>query len=204
MNEINIDTGENDYFCYEDPFNDLVGKDKIFGESEDGSLVVNNFLGALSQEQNKIISAIIEFYKCLHKKHEIVKQDNLCFINKELFEKFRPLQAFIFLGNTENINPIQSKIDYWTDFRKEWYYWFLFFIVVELRLYFLEKQLLEHKNDNSLDNVLDNFFLKLKPLRCFYSTIDMLAPKDFKAEKISVNDLLLSRKDIFKFKIITP
>ena len=210
MNEINIDTSKNNYFYYKDPFNDLVGKNKIFKGSEDGGLVlIDNFQGT-SESQNKIISAISEFYKCLHKKRKTVTYEDLCFINKELFEKFKPLQTFVFRENNQSqdnllisiekeINPIARKINYWTDFRKEWYYWScLIFIFGELRLYFLEKQLPEHKY------VLDNFFSKLKPLRCFYNTMDMLAPKDFRAENISVNDLLLNRKDIFKFKIITP
>lgn len=33
MNEINIDTSKNNYFYDKDPFNDFVGKNKIFGES---------------------------------------------------------------------------------------------------------------------------------------------------------------------------
>ncbi len=216
MNEINIDTSKNNYFYYKDPFNDLVGKNKIFKESEDGGLVlIDNFQG-ISESQNKIISAISEFYKCLHKKHKTVTYEDLCFINKELFEKFKPLQTFVFrennwsqnglsIKNGEDINPIENKINYWTDFRKEWYYWlFLIFIFGELRLYFLKKQLPDHQDNNKLDGVLNNFFHKLKPLRCFYNTMDMLAPKDFRAENISVNELLLNRKDIFKFKIITP
>lgn len=216
MNEINIDTSKNNYFYYKDPFNDFVGEDKIFKKSEDGGLVlIDNFQG-ISESQNIIIDAISEFYKCLHKKYETVNQDNICFINKELFEKFKPLQSFIFrennwsqnglsIKNGEDINPIENKINYWTDFRKGWYYWvFLIFIFGELRLYFLRKQLPDHKDNNKLDDVLGNFFHKLKPLRCFYNTMDMLAPKDFRAENISVNDLLLQYKNIFKFKIITP
>ena len=203
MNEINIDISENNYFYYEDPFDNLIGDNEIFSESEDGGLVLNNFSGSLSKEQIEIISAISEFYKCLHKKYKIVNQDNLCCINKELFEKFKPLQNFIFRKNKQS--PIENKINYWVGFRKKWYYWLLFiFIFGELRLHFLKKRLPEHKSDNNLDDALNNFFSKLKPLRCFYSTMDMLAPKDFEAKNISVNELLLKHKNIFKFKIITP
>lgn len=214
MNKINIDISENNYFYYSDPFVDFVGENKIFKESEDGGLILSGVFQELSESQKKIIDAISEFYKCLHKKYETVNQDNICFINKELFEKFKPLQNFIFRKNNQSqdnllisskksINPIENKINYWIGFRKKWYYWLLLiFIFGELRLCCLKKQLPEHK-DNNLDSVLNSFFSKLKPLRCFYSTMDMLAPKDFEAKNISVNELLLEHKDIFKFKIIT-
>lgn len=203
MNKMNIDTSENNYFYYEDPFSDFVGENKIFKESEEGGLVLNNVSGLPFQEQNETIGLVSEFYKCLHKKYETVNQKTLCFINKELFEKFKPLQNFIFRKNKQS--PIENKINYWVGFRKKWYYWLLFiFIFGELRLHFLKKRLPEHKSDNNLDDALNNFFSKLKPLRCFYSTMDMLAPKDFEAKNISVNELLLKHKNIFKFKIITP
>ena len=216
MHKINIDASENSYFYYEDPFSDFVGENNIFKESEDGGLILSSVSQELSESQRKIIDTISEFYKCLHKKHETVNYEDLCFINKELFEKFKPLQTFVFrennwsqnglsIKNGEDINPIENKINYWTDFRKEWYYWVsLIFIFGELRLYFLRKQLPDHQDNNKLDGVLNNFFHTLKPLRCFYNTMDMLAPKDFRGENISVNDLLLQYKNIFKFKIITP
>lgn len=187
MNKISIGVAQREYsistdkhyFYYKNPFDGLIGDGKVFKESEDGGLVLNNCSFKLSEQGRKIISAVSDFYKCLHKKHEIVNQDNLCYINKDLFEKFKPLQSFVFRDRAKNINSVDSKID------------------------------CGKKNDDSasvlnLDSVFDSFFRKLRLLRCFYNTMDILAPKDFTAKNVSVNELLINNHDIFKFKIIIP
>lgn len=219
--DFSIEISTSNYDYYHDPFENAIGENEILIK-EENKLVINkivsdNYLASdcfLNETEaqrsfhDKFEKAINDFYQKLNKTREKISYDNIGDINKDIYESFVKLRAFILLTQTDiaKQDSVESKINFWERIKnKKWYYW-LIFPFVEARLYFLRKKLEQVKvcNLDNFNTVFANLFSSIMSQRVFYQTLDRFVDKNFKEQKnMSINELLSKKKDIFKIRVIS-